>query len=41
MVTKVQPTGIGRTLNLTFSYSDCQRRKINFSGSMYVKGYVC
>ena len=38
VVTKVQPTGIGGTLNLTFSCSDCQLRKINFSGSMYVEG---
>ena len=38
VVTKVQPTGIGGTLNLTFSCSDCQLRKINFSGSTYVEG---
>ena len=36
--TKVQPTGISGTLNLTFSCSDCQLRKINFSGLMYVEG---
>lgn len=38
MVTKVEPTGLGGTLNVTFLCNGCQLRSVNFNGSALVEG---
>ena len=38
MVTKVEPTGLGGTLNVTFLCNGCQLRSENFNGSALVEG---
>lgn len=38
MVTKVEPTGLGGSLNVTFLCNGCQLRAVNFNGSALVEG---
>lgn len=38
VVTKVEPTGLGGTLNVTFLCNGCQLRSVNFNGSALAEG---
>lgn len=38
MVTKVEPVNLGGTMNVVFSCSSCEFRRINFEGSALVEG---
>lgn len=38
MVTKVEPTGLGGSMNVAFACNGCELRTVNFSGSALVEG---
>lgn len=38
MVTKVEPTGFGGSMNVAFACNGCELRTVNFSGSALVEG---
>ena len=38
VVTKVEPTGLGVSLKVTFACSDCSVGTVNFNGSVFVEG---